>query len=813
MTWRALSRNSLTRPPLERGDVAVSTQAKFVDVVLDVPAGQLDEPFTYASGPAAPPLGSRVRVPFGRRTVAGWVIRLHGDDCLAGELKTIAHVFDEPALSADAIALARWMRRHYACTLREALATVTPRISHENERFRFTRPPTQKDVHSMELYNRLKEKKFSAIGAARLLRKAKLALSLPDLRRRLARLVRDGELERLHAVAARPKAIPQMIAVLNDRAKARGTVSCRLARVLAEAGGALPLPAARAQANASTAAVRTANKSGVLRLEQAPATFPNAGAPIAPPLVPTAQQREAIERLDSAMRERPVTALLEGITGSGKTFVYSRLIDRVRSRGGQAIVLVPEIALTPQTAARFAAVFGSSVGVLHSGLNATERSKVWSDAGNGTLDVVVGARSAVFAPLPRLALIVVDEEHEASYKQDVAPRYHAAAIAVERMRRAGGSVVLGSATPSLESYYAACSGDIMHVRLTQRATAAQLPPVDIVDMTVQRTPRGRQAIGATLASHLESTLARGEKALLFVNRRGYAGLLLCRACGFAPRCRRCAVSLVVHSADRSIRCHICGDGFQIPASCPKCKSPDLLPFGFGTQRLEEEVKELMPTARVFRMDSDSTAPRGAHERILRHFAEQGDILIGTQMIAKGLDYPTVTLVGVVAADQDLNRPDFRAAERTFALLTQVAGRAGRVRSDSRVVVQTYAPEHYAIMLAARHDYEAFAAKELPIRKELAYPPFGQLAYLIVAALDQASAWSSAQDLAKELRANGGHVEVLGPAPDVLPKARGEFRVRIALKSGSEQSLLDACSAPQKLKVGGNVRCTVVVDPR
>jgi primosomal protein N' (replication factor Y) len=428
------------------------------------------------------------------------------------------------------------------------------------------------------------------------------------------------------------------------------------------------------------------------------------------------------------------------------------------------------------------------------------------------LDVVVGARSAVFAPLPDVRLIVVDEEHEPSYKQDVAPRYHAAAVARERMR-AAGAVVLGSATPSLESYAAALGGDILLVQLTQRATAAALPPVEIVDMTSQRGPRGRRAIGPMLASALETALARGEKSLLFVNRRGYAGLLLCRSCGFAPRCRRCAVSLVVHAADRSMRCHVCGAAYQIPPACPKCKSADLLPFGFGTQRLEEEVKELLPDARVVRMDADTTGLQGAHERILTQFAHEGDILIGTQMIAKGLDYPAVTLVGVVAADQDLNRPDFRAAERTFSLLTQVAGRAGRVRSDSRVVVQSYTPDHYAITLAARHDYEAFAAKELPIRRELHYPPFGRLAYVIVSGLDSRSVSADAAALAADLRSQAMDVEVLGPAPDVLPKAKGEFRERIALKSADEAKILEACTAVRKRPLHRGARCTVIVDPR
>jgi primosomal protein N' (replication factor Y) (superfamily II helicase) len=526
---------------------------------------------------------------------------------------------------------------------------------------------------------------------------------------------------------------------------------------------------------------------------------------------PTSEQRDAIETIDAISQSGGGTVLLHGITGSGKTFVYSRLVDRVRSRGGRAIVLVPEIALTPQTAARFVAIFGSKVGVMHSGLSGGDRARVWEDAAAGAIDVVVGARSAVFAPLPDLKLIVVDEEHESSYKQDVAPRYDAAAVARERMRQSGGTTILGSATPSLETYWEATSGAIRYVPLRERATLAPLPPVEIVDMTQRRPPPGK-AIGPSLLGAMEKALERGEKVLLFVNRRGYAGLLLCRACGFAPRCRRCAVSLVLHSADRSLRCHVCGEAFRAPLQCPKCNAPDLLPYGFGTQRVEEEIALSLPSARIVRMDSDTTGTRGAHGRLLASFGEDANVLIGTQMIAKGLDFPTVTVVGVVSADIDLNRPDFRSAERTFGLLTQVAGRAGRAAPGSAVFVQTYSPTHFAIEHAARHDYEGFAAKELALRRELRYPPFGRLAYVGVAGVDERSVAAAATRLAELLRAAKG-VETLGPAPDPLPKARGEHRMRLALKSEDEAALLQACATARSAPRLGDVRVTITVDPR
>ncbi len=795
----------------------ITTGARLVDVVVDVQSAQLDVPFTYDAGADPPPVGSRVRVPLGGRIVSGWVVGVPEAAPALGTVKPIAEICEDPPLSEIAVALARWIRRRYACTFREALGAVAPRSAAQHDRYAFAREPDARDAAVAELHRRFGRKAFSALSAGRALRAGKMPMALGALRRKLARLVHDGVLHRHQPQRAEKKGSRQgaeLMLVLEDAVAAKGPAQRRLATVLAEAGGALPLPEARHRSAASAAVVRAAIASGTTKTIERPPRAPgSAGTHVPVDLIPTSEQRDAIQALDDAIRAGPTTALLQGITGSGKTFVYSRLIDRVRSRGGSAIVLVPEIALTPQTASRFVAAFGAQVGVLHSGLSEGQRARVWRDATDGVLDVVVGARSAVFTPLPKLRLVIVDEEHEPSYKQDVAPRYDAAAIAAQRMHEVGGSVVLGSATPSLETYWDALGGRIMHVRLTERATKAPLPSVDVIDMTREHKRHPRRALGPALVAAIESRIAAGEKTLLFVNRRGYAGLLLCRSCGFAPRCRRCAVSLVVHAADGSMRCHVCGDAFRIAARCPKCSSGDLLPFGVGTQRVEEEVRELFPGARVVRMDSDSTGAHGAHERLLHSFAAEGDILIGTQMIAKGLDYPTVTLVGVVAADLDLNRPDFRAAERTFSLLTQVAGRAGRAAPGSRVVVQAYAPEHYAITLAAKHDYDAFALKELEIRRELRYPPFGRIAYVIVAGVTRAHVEEGALALSGHLREGAPGVEVLGPAPDILAKARGEFRMRIALKAAAEEAMLDACERAQGYRLRADVRTTVIVDPR
>ena len=791
-----------------------------IDVVIDVPTARVDTPFTYAVKGELPPLGSRVRVPLGGRSVEGWVVSEPVSLPADAALKFVERIeAGGPHFTPAAVRFAAWLRHRYACTFREALSAISSRATAHaaQTRFVFTSGPQEVENLGALLFGRFGEAAFTAVAARRELRSNGIRMPLSALQKELARLVRAGIVARIAAPrrkAVPPAPRPQSVALL-DPAAARGAAQKRLAEALSQAGGTLMLSAAKARAAVTPAIVRRAAAAGAIRIDEvAPSGAAVTGwledrqAP-----VPSDEQRAVIDRTDEAMRSGPVVALLHGITGSGKTYVYSQLVGRLRDRGGRAILLVPEISLTPQTAARFAALFGSRVGILHSGLSDGERARVWADAAEGALDVVVGARSAVFAPLPDLRLIILDEEHEPSYKQDVAPRYDAATVARKRMDDAGGAVLLGSATPSLESYWEATSGSMLYLRMERRATLAPLPPVEVVEMARERAASHARPLSPALVTAMERALRAGEKVMLFVNRRGYAGLLLCRACGFAPRCRRCAISLVVHSADRSMRCHICGAAYRMPARCPKCKSDDIKPFGFGTQRIELEVRDLFPSARVVRMDADTTGTRGAHATLLRAFGEEADVLIGTQMIAKGLDFPTLTVVGVVAADLDLNRPDFRAAERTFQLLAQVAGRAGRATSGSQVIVQAYAAEHYAVAFAAQHDYEGFARKELGLRRELSYPPFGTLAYLGIGGSDGALAAQKARALAVELGSSARDVDVLGPAPDPRPKARGEYRFRIALKAPKLDMLLEACAQAQQFKLGRDVRLTVTVDPR
>ena len=787
-----------------------------VEVVLDVQNARFADTFTYAAPRDGVMRGTRVRVPLGRREVSGWVVGSSGPGAVSGPKQIGSIDEDTPPLDARAIDLATWLRRRYACTMREALLTVHPRLTALSERTKhvFAAEQLIGEGFDSELAHAVGERPFTLIAAIRALKKAGHRYSLEVVRRNIARLARAGTIQPVELAQRRPPSSRDPLdAVLVDGATPRGSVQARIARALAEAGGRMRASDLRSRADADSSALRRAERSGVLRLEVAEPGLTAVSERAARAEQSTPAQAEAIESLDALARGGFGVALLHGVTGSGKTHIYARLIDRVRKRGGRAIVLVPEIALTPQTSGRIAAAFGARVGVLHSGLAQGERDRIWRAAGTGAFDVIVGPRSAVFAPLPDLKLVIVDEEHEPSYKQDVAPRYDAQAVARRRMELLDGLLILGSATPSLESYAAAKAGAITYVRLSERATRAPLPPVQIVDMSAETQERRRRPLGPTLIAAMHATLGRGEKTLLFVNRRGYAGLLLCRACGFAPRCKRCAVSLVVHSDDRSLRCHVCGAAFKIPETCPKCHAHELRPFGFGTQRVEEEVRSFFPSVGIVRMDADTTSTRGAHGRLLESFGGAGDVLIGTQMIAKGLDFPTVTLVGVVSADVDLHRPDFRAAERTFQLLTQVAGRAGRAAPGSTVIVQTYAPDHYAIRHAAAHDYESFADAELAMRRELSYPPFGRIAYVGISATVQSAAERGAAAMTALLQAFAPRVAVLGPAPDPLPKARGEYRLRIALKTQDEGALLDAAEAARAARLSDDVRVTVTVDPR
>jgi primosomal protein N' (replication factor Y) (superfamily II helicase) len=610
-----------------------------------------------------------------------------------------------------------------------------------------------------------------------------------------------------------------------------------LARLIA-AGGPMWKSDLYGEVDADLTALRRLQGAGLVALdEQVRFRDPLLGRTFAittPPSLTSEQaavwnkvRTQGTDRLTKGVLRRGLGAgfLIHGVTGSGKTEIYLHAIAEVLAHGRQAIVLVPEIALTPQTVARFAGRFPGRVTVIHSGLSSGERYDVWRKIREGAFDVVVGPRSALFAPLSRLGLIVLDEEHEPSYKQDAEVWgsfkifYDARSAARKLADLVGGVLILGSATPSMESYYAAQQGDLTLLNMPRRvvghgiAPAAELadvpvayhdlPPVEIVDMRLELRAGNRSILSRSLQSELHTILDAGQQAILFLNRRGSNTFVMCRDCGHVQECPRCEVPLTFHERANQLICHHCNRRYPIPEICPNCNSKRIRYFGSGTQRIEDLVHEFAPRARVLRWDADTARGRGGHEIILQQFANhEADVLVGTQMIAKGLDLPLVTLVGVVAADVGLYLPDFRAGERTFQLLTQVAGRAGRSRHGGRVVIQSYAPDHYVIQAAAQHDYTAFYQRELGYREEYGYPPLRRMARLVYweKKLDKAEA--AAEEMAAAIHARlhemglgPDDATVIGPAPAFFARFRGYYRWQVLLLTDDPAAVLRRLTIP------------------
>ncbi len=576
--------------------------------------------------------------------------------------------------------------------------------------------------------------------------------------------------------------------------------------------------------------LRALQGAGLIRLEErvrfrdplAGRSYPPSAAPVL-----TGEQEAVWQQIwqRGFQASPPGKFLIHGVTGSGKTEIYLRAIEEALQQGRQAIVLVPEIALTPQTVARFAGRFPGRVTVVHSGLSVGERYDVWRAIRDGHFDIVVGPRSALFAPLPRPGLIVLDEEHEASYKQNAEEWgsdtvfYDARTVAHRLAELTQSVLILGSATPSLESYFAAQQGQMILLEMPRRVMGhrlsvapgsageavayAALPPVEIVDMRQELRAGNRSIFSRSLEAELHATLDAGEQAILFLNRRGTSTFVMCRDCGAVQECPRCEVPLTYHERAAVLICHHCNRRYPIPERCPNCDSRRIKYFGSGTQRIEEYVSQIAPRARLLRWDADTTGHRGSHESILTRFAaHEADVLVGTQMIAKGLDLPLVTLVGVISADTGLYLPDFRSAERTFQLLTQVAGRAGRSQRGGRVVIQTYTPDHYAIQAAAQHDYASFYRRELAFRQEHGYPPVRRLARLIYWHRNLAKAQEAGQEMATILRQRleslgpaGQAMDILGPVPAFFARHRGYYRWQILIRGADPAALLRGIPIP------------------
>jgi primosomal protein N' (replication factor Y) len=691
--------------------------------------------------------GHLVRVGFGPRATAGVVTAL--DVPYSGALRPIdALVHPLPLLRPHQLELARWIAAEYRCGIADAVrAMLPPALA---ARARNALPPARGDR-----------------------REAVFAIAPSGT----AALGGDARL------GARQRA--------TLRALTAGAVT---AADLAQAGGSAVAARALARRGLVTEAARS--------VRRIPSEFAIGENDDVRDATATAAQAEAIAALRA---ERTGAFLLHGVTASGKTEVYLRAAADTLARGYGVIVLVPEIALTPQVVARFVARFGERVALLHSALSAGERYDEWRRVLDGAADVVVGSRSALFAPLERPGLVVVDEEQEPSYKQESAPRYHAVETALALGRIAGAAVVLGSATPRVTTYHAAKSGVLRLLELKERVSDLALPPTTVIDLRLELKAGNRGTLSRSLRVALERTVAKGEQAILYLNRRGFATVVLCRDCGYVVPCPACEIPFAYH-ADGMLVCHRCGRRADPPATCPVCGSPRIRHLGVGTQRVEEEVRALVPGAALVRFDRDAVRRKGAHAALFERMrSRKAQVIVGTQMLAKGFDLPGVSLVGVVNADTVLNLPDFTSAERTFELLTQVLGRSGRGSAGGRGILQTYLPDHYAIRAAAAHDYATFAEAELAGRKRFGYPPFGRLVLLQTQAKRPETVTRRADEYATALRADAsGDAEVLGPAPAFAAKRAGSYRMQLVLRGARPTALLG--------RVPPSAEWTVDVDP-
>lgn len=805
---------------------------KLASVILDIPTQALDAPYTYAlpaadgegsvyayssasaqmeclfgndtlagsavgSGAVDPvEVGCAVLVPFGRRQAVGFVIDvfeagLPGDETWpssldARKLKSIVRGLSKPYFDEEGAACAQWLANRYIAPLSSCVRLFTPPGG------------IPRMVHGRDGRWRLEEQKVGEVDDRWVVAGPELSTFEPRKnavrQEAIVAAVRTGEL-RVSELSAQMGAISSTLRALESK----GVVRIVRRRRMRGADGALgSLPGIAVSGTLAETSDGAPSASASIA-----STIAFDGFTPSPKPALTPGQESALAAIDRA-REHACgeVVVVDGVTGSGKTELYLRAIEKTLAEGRTACVLVPEISLTPQTVGRFRGRFGDLVAVMHSRMSQGERYDQWDFIKSGAARVVVGARSALFTPLSNIGLIVIDEEHEGSYKQDSAPRYDAREVARWMVERSGGVLVMGSATPSIEALYA-CEqgGSWTKVDLPDRANGKPLPAVEVVDMAAEFRGGSRAMFSRKLVEGLRSELSLGRKAVLLLNQRGFAKFLLCRDCGFVPTCPSCDTSLTYHERGRMLVCHHCGHTEIAPAVCPECGSPYLKKFGAGTQRVEAELRALLdgmpavgPDVPIIRMDADTTSGKGAHERLLEQFAgSDAAVLLGTQMIAKGLDFEDVTLVGVINADTQLRLPDYRAAERTFSLIEQVAGRAGRADLPGRVLVQTYEADNVAIRAAATYDRERFLRAELPKRRILLYPPFVRMANVLVWGKDEPSVRTTAERLFTELEAHirdfgGDGWSVLPASPCVLAKLRGVYRWHVVVKCQPEDDL-------------------------
>lgn len=767
------------------------------EVIVDVAAATVDRPFDYEVPELWQNLvvpGMRVEVPFGPRALLGIVVGVKPESEL-DRIKPIVRVLDEtPTYTEELLRLSSYLSETTLCYQATALLAMLPaalKVSYD--KLILTESPKWAN------WNHKKISQFPSEVQQKILLAAQTGdIHLQPVVKEKKTSKTDKRIRLLDATIELSKQATKQI-MLREHLLERPEV------LWSEVMHELDL---------TVSILNSLEKKGVITVETIDVNrnpYEHLVQDIFVPSTLTTHQQDAVDAITAP--DETNTFLLHGVTGSGKTEVYLESIHTMLERGRQAILLVPEISLTPMMVKRFKRRFGERVAVLHSGLSLGEKYDEWRKIAQGEVEVVVGARSAIFAPLTNIGLIILDEEHETTYKQEENPRYHTRDVATWRAAYHRCPVVLGSATPILETYARAQKGVYRYLPLTERF-GGELPPVDIIDMRKELERGNRTPFSLPLIEGIKQRIERGEQTVLLLNRRGYTTFVLCRDCGETLQCPHCAVNLTYHQQQDCLKCHYCGFEAAMPKTCPSCESQKIRQFGTGTQKIEEELSHLIPEAKIIRMDQDTTSRKGAHEKLLNAFERgEGNILLGTQMIAKGLDFPNVTLVGVIAADATLGIPDFRASERTFQLITQVSGRAGRGILAGQSIIQTYNPEHYVIQTAKRHDYEAFYQREMQLRKLGGHPPFWFLGLVTVSAAHPLEAQAEAEAVADQLR----HLEsddlvINGPLEAPLARLKNMYRYQVILKHKGQEEVREALRAMLALRIKQKVQVTVDLNP-
>jgi len=793
----------------------------YAEVAVNSPGAQR-RTFCYAV-PSDMVVGHAVWVPFGPRVAQGIVFQLTEHPSVE-ETRDIAGLIDpRPILSQAQVELARWISEYYLSSFFDAAALMMP-PGFERRVLTFltlVSNPSQTTVSSLTPGQRALIHLIGRKGKVELA-EVERALGKKEARTIIGQLIRKKlvvKSQELDRVRVRPKVVPYLRLAAGAAPQIASVLQARKAPKQVELlkllqSGPVPVAEAKKIVGCTSAVVEALRRKGLVAIEQVQVyRDPLAHRTITPlpaPHLSPAQEaawheiKTAIVSEKGDRQKRPVF-LLHGVNGSGKTEIYLRALEQVISLGKRAIVLVPEIALTPQTVDRFAARFPGRVAVLHSKLSVGEQFDEWWRIREGAFDVVIGSRGAIFAPQPDLGLVVLDEEHEWTYKQqEQSPRYHARDVAIKLAEFTGSVVILGSATPDVTTYYRSQVGDYRLLELPERIAKGEdvhLPQVEVIDLRQELKAGNRSIFSRSLAERMEKALTSGEQVILFLNRRGAATFVQCRDCGYVLRCKKCDVSLTYHSAGEDLVCHQCNYRTAVPDVCPQCGSKRIRFLGIGTQKVEEETGRAFPDANLLRWDRDVTRGKRSHEEILDKFLNhEADVLIGTQMIAKGLELPLVTLVGVINADVSLHLPDFRASERTFQIISQVAGRAGRGMLAGHVIVQSYFPDHYAITCAAKHDYASFYEREIALRRQYDNPPFSRLVRLLYTNPNRAHCQRETERLYRLLKEErdswGMDVSFIGPSPAFIQRVRGRYRWQIVLRGAAPVRLLSEIPIPQ-----------------